>query len=276
MSIVATTPREHQVLELILEHRLDRLDTAVRPAVAAILTAAEQLPPADRLHVHRRLRDLGRPSSTTGPAPSMTDDHLSARTRRRLARSPFAPIGEPVLRDDILARLLVERLNSLGPLTETEAIDVLDIRAPGRGADVVAYASARASSVAHSAATSQPRSRPSACQGRSPHDPEKPAPYTASHQGTWSVAWIPERNAPGRHAPLQADHHHRPEPDTGEGEIRHYPTMLQAANAFAKTEAPFKQVIFDDGHLARELNRREQQQLEDVCDMLGLDVEETG
>jgi hypothetical protein len=45
-----------------------------------------------------------------------------------------------MLRTDILARLLVERLDSLGPVTETEAIDVLDVRAPGRGADVVAYA----------------------------------------------------------------------------------------------------------------------------------------
>jgi hypothetical protein len=44
------------------------------------------------------------------------------------------------LRDDVLARLLVERLTSLGAMTETEAVDVLDIRAPGRGARVVAYA----------------------------------------------------------------------------------------------------------------------------------------
>ena len=52
----------------------------------------------------------------------MTDDLLSARTRRRLARSPYAPIprgDDPdvaQLRDDVLARLLVERLNSLGYL----------------------------------------------------------------------------------------------------------------------------------------------------------------
>jgi hypothetical protein len=61
----------------------------------------------------------------------------------------------------------------------------------------------------------------------------------------------------------------------GEGEIRHYPTMLDAANAFAKHPAPYKQVIYDDGHRARELNQREQQHLEDVCALLGLDVEQT-
>jgi hypothetical protein len=75
----------------------------------------------------------------------MTVEHyLSARTRRRLARSPYAPIPEDddmaQLRTDVLARLLVERLLSLGPVTEPEAIDVLDARAPGRGADVVKYA----------------------------------------------------------------------------------------------------------------------------------------
>jgi hypothetical protein len=66
-----------------------------------------------------------------------------------------------------------------------------------------------------------------------------------------------------------------PKRTLGEGERRHYPTMLAAANAFAKDQAPYKQVIFDDGHVARELNQRERQQLADVCDMLGLDVEET-
>jgi hypothetical protein len=66
-----------------------------------------------------------------------------------------------------------------------------------------------------------------------------------------------------------------PNQTLGEGETRHYPTMLQAANAFAKDLAPYKHVIYDDGCNARELNQREEQQLEDVCDMLGLDVEET-
>jgi hypothetical protein len=66
-----------------------------------------------------------------------------------------------------------------------------------------------------------------------------------------------------------------PSQTLGEGEIRHHRTMLDAANAFAKHPAPYKQVIYDDGHIARELNQREQQLLEDVCDMLGYDVEET-
>jgi hypothetical protein len=71
-------------------------------------------------------------------------DIFSARTRRRLARSPYAPIPEDddmaQLRTDVLARLLLERLNSIGPMTEAEAVDVLDARAPGRGRDVVRYA----------------------------------------------------------------------------------------------------------------------------------------
>jgi hypothetical protein len=75
-----------------------------------------------------------------------TPDIFSARTRRRLARSPYAPIppGDDddvaQLRTDVLARLLLERLLSLGEMTEAEAVDVLDARAPGRGADVVKYA----------------------------------------------------------------------------------------------------------------------------------------
>jgi|SRR5215216_4352102 len=74
----------------------------------------------------------------------MLADHLSTRTRRRLARSPYAPPPEvPVLRTDVLARLLVERLISLGPMTETEAIDVLDVRAPGRGPDVIQWSQHR-------------------------------------------------------------------------------------------------------------------------------------
>jgi hypothetical protein len=75
----------------------------------------------------------------------VADDLFSAETRRRLARSPYAPIpmGDDdvaQLRTDVLARLLVERLSSLGEMTEAESIDVLDARAPGRGADVVKYA----------------------------------------------------------------------------------------------------------------------------------------
>jgi hypothetical protein len=56
----------------------------------------------------------------------------------------------------------------------------------------------------------------------------------------------------------------------GEGEIRHYPSMLDAARAFVRDPAPFRQVIFDDGCVARELDDRERVLLEGVCDALGL------
>jgi hypothetical protein len=68
----------------------------------------------------------------------MTADHLSAQTRRRLARSPYAPLGgTTVLRTDVLCRLLVERLVSLGPTTEADAIEAIEWRAPGRGQEVI-------------------------------------------------------------------------------------------------------------------------------------------
>src|SRR3954469_18744219 len=70
----------------------------------------------------------------------MPGDHLSPRMRRRLARSPYAPLpGDKrvMLRTDILARLLVERLLSLGPTSENEVLDAIEVRAPGRGPEVV-------------------------------------------------------------------------------------------------------------------------------------------
>ena len=66
-----------------------------------------------------------------------------------------------------------------------------------------------------------------------------------------------------------------PNQTLGEGTISHYATMLKAANAFVNADAPYRQVIYDDGRTARQLNRREQQLLEDVCDMLGYEVAET-
>ena len=50
--------------------------------------------------------------------------------------------------------------------------------------------------------------------------------------------------------------------------------MLDAANAFAKASEPYRQVIYDNGHEARELNEQEQRMLEHVCQLLGLEVEE--
>jgi hypothetical protein len=58
------------------------------------------------------------------------------------------------------------------------------------------------------------------------------------------------------------------------GDVRYFETLLAAANAFAKSEAPFKTVLFDDGHLARDLTRDEERFLEHVCSKLGLEVEE--
>jgi hypothetical protein len=58
----------------------------------------------------------------------LTGDHLSLRTRRRLARSPYAPLEDDdvtQLRVDVLARLFVERLATLGPMSVSEAVDVL-------------------------------------------------------------------------------------------------------------------------------------------------------
>jgi hypothetical protein len=63
----------------------------------------------------------------------------------------------------------------------------------------------------------------------------------------------------------------------GECEVASYhSTMLGAANAFVKSGSPYKQIVWDDGHHARELDSREQQLLEHVCDKLGHDLGEVG
>jgi hypothetical protein len=62
----------------------------------------------------------------------------------------------------------------------------------------------------------------------------------------------------------------------GQGEVRYFATMLDAANAFAKATESYKTVIYDDGCTARELNRNEQRLLENVCTMLGYDVGQVG
>jgi hypothetical protein len=61
-----------------------------------------------------------------------------------------------------------------------------------------------------------------------------------------------------------------------QGEMRYFARIIDAANAFAKATEPYKQIIFDDGCTARELNRSEQLLLEAVCGMLGYDVEDVG
>ncbi len=45
-----------------------------------------------------------------------------------------------MLRTGILARLLLERLGSLGPASEPEAVAWIELRAPGRGPEVVLWA----------------------------------------------------------------------------------------------------------------------------------------
>jgi hypothetical protein len=60
----------------------------------------------------------------------------------------------------------------------------------------------------------------------------------------------------------------------GEGQVRHFASMLGAANALVKHPAPYKQIIYDNGHHARELNDHEQRLLEHVCGLLGYDVEQ--
>jgi hypothetical protein len=52
--------------------------------------------------------------------------------------------------------------------------------------------------------------------------------------------------------------------------------MLEASNAFVKSDAPFKTVVYDDGCRARHLIDREERQLEQVCSMLGYELGEVG
>ncbi len=86
----------------------------------------------------------------------------------------------------------------------------------------------------------------------------------------------PGRKRPSEHArrPYKLIVTGNPHQTLGEGRIRHYRTMLAAANAFAKAPESYKQVIYDDGQETRELDEREQRTLEQVCRMLGYDVEE--
>jgi hypothetical protein len=60
----------------------------------------------------------------------------------------------------------------------------------------------------------------------------------------------------------------------GQGEVRYFAAMIDAANAFVKATEPFKTVIYDDGCTARDLNRDEERLLENVCAKLGYAVED--
>ena len=39
----------------------------------------------------------------------------------------------------------------------------------------------------------------------------------------------------------------------GQGEVRYFRTLVQAANAFVNAPAPFRQIVYDDGCTARVL-----------------------
>jgi hypothetical protein len=43
----------------------------------------------------------------------------------------------------------------------------------------------------------------------------------------------------------------------GQGEVRYFGSMIEAANAFMKCEQPYKTILYDDGCRARELTRDE-------------------
>jgi hypothetical protein len=63
-----------------------------------------------------------------------------------------------------------------------------------------------------------------------------------------------------------------PNQTLGEGRIRHYSSLIAAANALAKCSTPYGQIIRDDGHEVRELTDREQEFVATVCGMLGTDA----
>jgi hypothetical protein len=67
-----------------------------------------------------------------------------------------------------------------------------------------------------------------------------------------------------------------PDRTFGEGHMRYFPTMLDAANAFVKASEPYKTIVYDDGCVARELDDREQRLLERVCELLGYEMGEVG
>jgi hypothetical protein len=80
------------------------------------------------------------------------------------------------------------------------------------------------------------------------------------------------------------DHHDGPAPyrlittddptrTLGQGEVRYFRTLVPAANAFVNAPAPFRQIVYDDGCTARELDANEELFLKTVCNLLGHDLE---
>lgn len=66
---------------------------------------------------------------------------------------------------------------------------------------------------------------------------------------------------------------HDPDRPLGEGAKNHHGTMLEAANAFAKSEAPFLALVYDDGRVVRDLNDRENALLAAVALKLGYEID---
>jgi hypothetical protein len=57
-----------------------------------------------------------------------------------------------------------------------------------------------------------------------------------------------------------------------DGQVSYYTNLLAAANAFVKSPAPYKTIIYDDGCIARELDDNEQANLTAVCELLGYEL----
>lgn len=62
------------------------------------------------------------------------------------------------------------------------------------------------------------------------------------------------------------------EADAGVPAHSHHAQAVDAINAFVHADAPFKTIVYDDGHHVRDLNAREHALLEHACSMLGKDL----
>jgi hypothetical protein len=65
-----------------------------------------------------------------------------------------------------------------------------------------------------------------------------------------------------------------PDTELDDGHVTHHGTLIEACNAFQKTPAPYRTIIYDDGHQVRELDERERRLLENVCTVFGLEIED--
>jgi hypothetical protein len=81
------------------------------------------------------------------------------------------------------------------------------------------------------------------------------------------------RNHHGEPSPYRLITTDDPTRTLGQGEVRYFATLVQAANAFVNAPAPFRQIVYDDGCTARELDANEELFLEMVCNLLGHDLE---